>query len=185
MLPMGFDPQPHLDDEALALRPLRADDLDALHAAAAAPETWAGHPATDRHEREIFEHYFRFLLDSGTTLAVIDRASRRMIGCSRYYAAPDRPGSISVGFTFLDHRWWGGRTNRSLKRLMLGHAFAIVPEVWFHIAPSNIRSQKATRKLGAEHDHDATLDLSGTPALWMCFRLTRDAWRRTLAASGD
>ena len=161
MLREDFDPQPTLQNDTLALRALKPEGLDALHAAAADLETWAGHPAQDRHKLETFAPYFRFLLDRGGTLVVIDRAAHRIIGCSRYYAAPDRPVSISIGFTFLNHAYWGGVTNRALKRLMLDHAFRMVPEVWFHIAPTNIRSQKATVKLGAQYAYDTTLDLSG------------------------
>ena len=75
----------------------------------------------------------------------------------------------------------GWRTNFALKRLMLDHAFRSFPEVWFHIAPSNLRSQKATARLGATHVRTASLDLSGTPADWMCYRLTRPEWQAAIA----
>ena len=181
----GFDFQPELTGATLALRPLRPDDLDGLYAAGADPAVWAGHPAKDRHERSVFEPYVRFLLERGGALTIVDRASGAIIGCSRYYTPPDRPEGIAIGFTFLNNAYWGGDTNRALKRLMLAHAFATVPEVWFHIAPTNIRSQRATAKLGAEHAYDATLDLSGTPAPWMCFRLTRDAWSKACGREGS
>ena len=175
-----FDAQPELASGLLALRPLKPDDFDGLFAAAGHPEVWAGHPAKDRYKREVFEEYFEFLLKSRSALVVIDRASGKIIGCSRYYPAPDQPDSISIGFTFLNHAYWGGGVNFELKRLMLDHAFRTFTEVWLHIAPNNIRSQKATAKLGAEHAYDATLNLSGSPAPNMCFRLSRDAWERTL-----
>lgn len=175
-----FDPQPRLECETLLLRPLAAEDRAGLRAAASDPGTWAGHPAKDRWKPEVLDLYFDFLLASGTTLAVVDRTSGTIIGCSRYYVAPDRPDDISIGFTFLDRRFWGGRTNFELKRLMLGHAFVRFATVWFHIDPTNRRSQIATARLGAVHDHDAELDLSGKPARWMCFRLDRAAWDRVL-----
>jgi RimJ/RimL family protein N-acetyltransferase len=171
-----FNPQPELFSSTLELRPLRPDDLEALYLVASAPEVWEGHPAKDRHHREVFAPYAQSLLDSGTTLVVIDAQTDRIIGCSRYYVSPDQPDSISIGFTFLHHTYWGGATNFELKRLMLSHAFQSFADVWFHIAPSNIRSQKATAKLAAEHVGDAVLDLSGTATLWMCFRLARDTW---------
>ena len=172
----AFDAQPTLIGPSLLLRPLHLHDFDGLYAAAADPEVWAGHPARDRHTREAFEPYFDFLLESGTTLAILDRASGKPIGCSRYYTAPDLPDDIAIGFTFLNNAYWGGATNFQLKRLMLEHAFASFPAVWFHIDPTNVRSQKATAKLGAVHVHDAVLDLSGKPAKWMCFRLDKAAW---------
>ncbi len=178
MAPADFDMQPELFGRSIALRPLRLDDFDRLFAAAADPEVWAGHPAKDRYKKDVFEGYFRFLLASGSTLVIVDRQSEQIIGCSRYYRPPDRPEAIAIGFTFLNHAYWGGATNFELKTLMLEHAFKAVPEVWFHIDPSNIRSQKATAKLGAEHVYDARLSLSGTEAPWMCFRLSEAAWDR-------
>lgn len=175
---MNFDSPPELTGEMLVLRPLQAGDFDALHAAASDPLVWAGHPAKDRHQKDVFKGFFDFILASGTTLAILDRLTGAVIGCSRYYVAPDQPDDISIGFTFLNNAYWGGSTNFELKRLMLDHAFAAVDTVWFHIAPSNIRSQKATMKLGAEHAYTARLDLSGTPTEWMCLRLSKQDWDR-------
>jgi len=177
MVEAAFDAQPTLTGDALLLRPLAAQDFDGLYAAASDPGIWAGHPVTDRYKRPVFQGYFQALLDSGATLVILDRTSTEMIGCSRYYVAPDMPDSIAIGFTFLTREYWGGATNRALKALMLEHAFASFPEVWFHIAPGNRRSQKATAKLGAEFVHDATLTLADTPSLWKCYRLTRQDWR--------
>lgn len=176
MLPPGFDAQPTLTGAALTLRPLAAADLDNLHTAANHPDIWAGHPAKDRYKREVFESYFQALLNSAATLVVIDRHTGTIIGCSRYYAAPDQPDSISIGFTFLNNAYWGGGTNFELKRLMLEHAFKTVDEVWFHIDPSNLRSQKATGKLGAECVYEAVLDLGGKAVLWGCYRLRHQDW---------
>ncbi|HZH09484.1 MAG TPA: GNAT family N-acetyltransferase [Microvirga sp.] len=175
-----FNAQPELSSERLTLRPLKPEDLEGLFAAAGHPEVWAGHPAKDRYKRDVFEKYFDFLLSTESTLVVIDQASGKIIGCSRYYTAPDRPDSISIGFTFVNHAYWGGGVNFEMKRLMLDHAFQTYEEVWFHIAPDNIRSQKATSKLGAEHAYTTTLNLSGSPAPALCFRLTKSAWEQTL-----
>lgn len=173
---MPFDFQPTLRSGTLLLRPLRAEDRAGLRRAASDPLIWAGHPARDRHLPEVFEPYFDLLLASGATLVVTGAAGGRIIGCSRYYLAPDAPEAVSIGFTFLTRDHWGGATNRELKRLMLGHVFAAGREAWFHIDPTNIRSQRATAKLGARHIHDARLDLGTGEAPWMCFRLTEADW---------
>ena len=173
---MTFDRQPVLTSETLVLRPLEAVDFEGLYAAASDPETWAGHPAKNRHESSVFRGYYDFLLGTGSTLVVEDRKARQIIGCSRYYTAPDMPESIAIGFTFLNHQYWGGAWNFQMKLLMLGHAFVSFDEVWFHIDPTNIRSQKATGKLGAQHEYDATLDLGSGPAPWKCYKLTRANW---------
>ncbi len=179
---MVFDAQPRLRSDTLLLRPLVAEDFEGLHAAASDPETWAGHPARDRHHEGVFRPYFDFLLEAGGTLVIEDIADGRIIGCSRYYTAPDMPGTISIGFTFLNHKYWGGVWNFEVKRLMLSHAFQSFDEVWFHIDPTNIRSQTATTRLGAVHGYDTGLDLSGVEAPWKCYCLTRAAWDATVAA---
>ncbi len=176
MTTSNFDTQPILSGETLSLRPLHREDFDGLYAAASDPETWAGHPASDRYKEDVFSKYFDFLLNNGGALVVLDRQLDKIIGCSRYYVAPDVPDSISIGFTFLQHDYWGGSTNRELKKLMLGHAFETFAEVWFHIDANNIRSQKATAKLGAKHIYDATIGVSGTPGNWMRFSLNKNDW---------
>ena len=179
-----LDLQPELTGETLVLRPLKADDFEGLYAAGSDPAVWAGHPARERYKEDVFRTYFDAQLVSGAALVFIDRNTGKPVGCSRYYVAPDQPQAISIGFTFLNNAYWGGTTNFEIKRLMLDHAFEGVADVWFHIDPANIRSQKATAKLGAVHAYDAVLDLSGSPVNWMCFRLTRDAWQRVKTARG-
>ena len=152
---MAFNAQPRLSNGMLTLRPLAEADFEGLYLAASSPETWAGHPKHDRWQRTIFEPYFAFLLETGTTLVALDTSTggtheAKIIGCSRYYPAPDIKESMSIGFTFLDHLYWGGAWNRAMKALMLEHAFETFDEVWLHIAPTNIRSQKAAQKIGAE-----------------------------------
>lgn len=176
--------QPELRGETLLLRPLKPEDFDGLYAAGSDPAVWAGHPARERYKPEVFRQYFDSQMASKSTLVFIDRATGKLIGCSRYYVAPDQPQAVSIGFTFLNNAYWGGATNFEIKRLMLDHAFLSVDDVWFHIDPTNIRSQKATAKLGAVHAYDAVLDISGSPLNWMCFRLTRDAWAKVKSAQG-
>jgi hypothetical protein len=108
--------------------------------------------------------------------AIIDIESGEIVGTSSYYTPPDLPGSIAIGFTFLVRAKWGGDFNRELKRLMMEHAFKACEIVYFHIAPSNLRSQKATMKLGAVHLYDAELKISATPALAKCYGLTSVQW---------
>lgn len=172
-----FDPQPRLEGDTLLLRPLRVDDAEGLYAAARDPRIWACHPARNRHERAVFMPYFDFLLEKGTGLAILDRRrGGAIIGTSSYYAAPNRPDAVAIGFTFLATAYWGGRTNVVAKALMLDHVFRSRDEAWLHIDPTNIRSQKATAKLGAVPAGKARLALGPEPADWLCYRLTRAAW---------
>lgn len=173
----GFDPQPDLKGPNLNLRPMRGEDRAGLYAAASDPLIWEQHPAKTRHQRDVFDPYFDMLLRAGTTLVLRENETNEIVGCSRFYVAPDVPGSISIGYTFLVRRLWGGPANREMKTLMLTHAFRHYDAVWFHIGEDNIRSQKGTAKLGAVYQYTADLDLGGGPSPTVCMRLDRAAWK--------
>lgn len=166
----AFDPQPCLEGPRLALRPLRADDKAALYAAAADPLIWAQHPVPDRHTEPEFDRFFAESLASGGALVVIERASGRIIGTSRFHGYDAARREVEIGWTFLGRAYWGGSYNRELKRLMLDHAFRCVDRVLFCIGPDNLRSQRAVEKIGARRD--AEPDTHGR----VVYRITRQAF---------
>ena len=158
----SLDLQPVLEGQTLLLRPLRADDLDALHAAAADPLIWEQHPSPLRYQREVFEReFFQGALASGSAFVVIDKVTGKIIGSSRYYEWDPLKREIAIGFTFLARNHWGDGSNRELKRLMLELAFRSAGLVWFHIGRTNWRSRKAVEKIGARLSHESTKELSG------------------------
>lgn len=146
---MPFDLQPVLRGELLTLRPLRAEDFDALFAAASDPLIWEQHPSRDRHEPGPFRAFFEESLRSGGALVALGEHDGRIIGSSRYHAYDEERREIEIGWTFLVRANWGGRYNGEMKRLMLRHAFRFVDRVVFLIGPENIRSQRAVEKIGA------------------------------------
>ena len=141
--------QPVLTGERLLLRPLRADDWDALYAVASDPLIWELHPAHDRWQEPVFRAYFTNALALGGAVAVIDRASGAIIGSSRWQGYnPADGGSVEIGWTFLARSHWGGAINRELKRLMLAHALQSVARVDFRVGAANLRSRRAMEKIG-------------------------------------
>jgi RimJ/RimL family protein N-acetyltransferase len=158
--PGTFDLQPTLVGERLLLRPLAPDDREALHAAASDPLIWAQHPEPDRHERAVFQKYFDGALASGGAFAIVDRATGRVIGSSRYCNLDPAGREVEIGWTFLERAYWGGACNGELKRLMLDHAFRFVDRVVFVVGERNTRSRKALEKIGARV-RDGAADASG------------------------
>lgn len=143
------DWQPTLEGELVLLRPTRRDDWEEMFDAASDPLIWAGHPARARYTEPAFRKYFEGALESGGALSILDKASGRIVGCSRYHDhQPDR-SRVEIGYTFLVRSCWGGAVNGEVKRLMLGHAFRFVDTVQFAVAEDNIRSRKACEKIGA------------------------------------
>lgn len=145
---MPFDAQPVLAGELVTLRPLGAEDFDALYAVAADPRIWEQHPVPDRHEEQRFREFFRDALASGGALVASDRADQRVIGSSRYHGYDPTRREVEIGWTFLARSHWGGRYNGEMKRLMLEHAFRFVDQVVFLIGPENVRSQRAVERIG-------------------------------------
>lgn len=170
-----FDRQPDLTDGTYHLRPLRAADRPALRLAASDPLIWAGHPAKDRYKPQVFNALFDTLLAFEGALLI--SRGEDVIGTSTYYTGSTQPGTIAIGYTFLTRDHWGGAANRAVKTLMLDHAFGAHDAVWLHIGPDNIRSQKATAKLGAVYTHTEVMQTSGGPTPMQFWRLDRSAWR--------
>jgi len=145
---MPFDLQPTLEGRILTARPLRPDDFADLYAVASDPLIWEQHPASDRHEEDVFRVFFREALESGGALIVVDSATHRVIGSSRFHGYDEAQSQIEIGWTFLARSHWGGVYNGELKELMLRHAFRFVKSVVFVIGPRNFRSRRAIEKIG-------------------------------------
>ncbi|HEX4200277.1 MAG TPA: GNAT family N-acetyltransferase [Chthoniobacterales bacterium] len=149
---MFFDLQPNLKGELIELRPLKPDDWHDLFAVASDPLIWEQHPESDRYKEDVFKRFFGEAMESGGAFVIIDKKSQQIIGSTRFYGYDPEKSEIEIGWTFLARKCWGGRYNRELKQLMLAHAFKFVGSVVFYIGEDNIRSQKATEKIGGIRD---------------------------------
>jgi N-acetyltransferase len=146
---MVFELQPHLKGELIELRPLKPDDWDELFAVASDSLIWEQHPERDRYKEDVFRVFFNDALESRGAFVIIDRKTQRMIGSTRFYGYDAEKSEIEIGWTFLARKYWGGRYNAEMKRLLLNHAFKFVENVVFFVGEENIRSQRAIEKVGA------------------------------------
>lgn len=148
--------QPTLVGELVALRPLSPGDWEELATVASDPLIWEQHPAKDRWRREVFRRFFDEALDEprsgGGAFAIIDNATGRIIGSTRFHGWNAQTSEIEIGWTFLARSYWGGRFNGEVKRLMLAHAFTFAQRVLFLVGEYNIRSQKAMERIGGVRD---------------------------------
>lgn len=169
---LPFDFQPTLTGATLALRPLVAEDFEALYAAASDPLIWEVHPEPTRYQRSVFEQsFFAGALTSGSAFVVTDLASGRIIGSSRYYDWQPATREVAIGYTFLARSHWGGASNREMKQLMLDHAFRRAAVVWFHVGATNWRSRRAMEKIGGRLSHEAPIVLNGVELLYAFYRI--------------
>jgi N-acetyltransferase len=161
---VGFDLQPHLKGELLELRPLATDDWDELFAVASDPLIWEQHPERDRYTENVFRTFFKEALESGGAFVIIDRQTQHIIGSTRFYGYDPEKSEIEIGWTFLARKYWGGRFNAEMKRLLLNHAFKFVESIVFFVGEDNVRSQKAMEKVGAIKVGTATRTYGNHPA---------------------
>ena len=169
---------PDLSDNLISLTKLCDSDFDALYAIAGDELLWQQHPAKERYKRENFERWFESALDTETVLKIIDLAYGRVIGSSRFYDYKPKQ-EIAVGHTFLGRDYWGGEYNCHLKKLMFDYAFTDVEHIWLHIGANNLRSQKASEKIGAVHVSTEMLGFSGNElSEYFCYKITREQWQQ-------
>jgi RimJ/RimL family protein N-acetyltransferase len=161
---MTFDLQPHLKSKLIELRPLAPDDWDDLFAVASDPLIWEQHPENDRYKEDVFKIFFEGALESGGAFVVVDTKTQQIIGSTRFHGYDPKKSEVEIGWTFLARKYWGGRYNREMKQLMLVHAFKFVENVVFFVGENNIRSQRATEKIGAVKSGTAEKVYGNRPA---------------------
>ncbi len=176
MPPADFDGHPTLEGDTILLRPTVPEDWQALYAVASDPQLWSKHPAWDRCKEPVFRDYFEEALASRGALTVIDKASGRVIGGSRFAAFSDL-GEIEIGWTFLSRDYWGDAVNRQMKRLMLAHALNSFPRVVFRVGETNVISRRAMAKIGGRLT-DRTEDIvrGGKPICHVIYEIDRDGF---------
>ena len=170
-----MDRQPVLEGELLLLRPLAAEDWEALLAVARDPKVWEQHPIPDRWQEDVFRGYFDDAMAQGGALVATLRTDHRIVGCSQYRPTPFDPDAIEIGWTFLACQYWGGTTNHAMKWLMLRHAFESLPRVLFRIGETNVRSRTAMERIGGRlTDLVENSEYQGRQVRHVVYEITRD-----------
>ncbi|MBX7541273.1 GNAT family N-acetyltransferase [Qipengyuania sphaerica] len=175
---MTLDRQPVLETERLVLRPLTADDREALYAIASDPAVWEQHPIHDRWRREVFDAFFDEGLASGGSLAVVRKSDERLVGHTRYDKYDTEEGGVvEIGWTFLAPMLWGKGYNPEMKRAMLAHAFGEVALVEFRVGDTNYRSRNALEAIGAVRSDRYELErYQGKRVVHLVYQITREAF---------
>jgi RimJ/RimL family protein N-acetyltransferase len=171
-----FDPQPVLRGPTLLLRPLAAEDRDALWEVARDPLLWALHPDKTRCDPEGFARFFQGALESGSALVVVEQRTGRIIGSSRYYDWDPRQREVAIGYTFIARDCWGGEVNREMKLLMVRHAAQWADRIWFHVGKGNLRSRRAMEKIGAVAMFEAQRPQNGEMVDFVYYALDSRPW---------
>src|SRR3984957_6591402 len=172
------DFQPTLTGPTVIVRPVVSSDWPKLFAAGSDPEIWKVHPRSNRYTEPEFRKYFDSAVASKMAFVFVDRSTGELIGSSRYYGYEPELSEIEIGWTFVVRKYWGGATNREVKRLMLDHAFTFVDTVIFWVGDQNWRSQGAMTKIGGiKREGLFTRELSGDQPYFI-FDITKGRYQQ-------
>lgn len=166
-----------LENEFVRLKPIGPNDFEILYAVASDPLIWEQHPSFDRYQRPVFQLFFDGALDSQTAFLIEDKVKKQIIGSTRFYDFQPENSSIAIGYTFLSRVYWGTKTNRMCKELLLNYAFQYVDKVYFHIGANNMRSQQAIKKIGAKKIQEIDFDHYGKPVLHVEYVMSKADWK--------
>jgi len=152
-----FSPMPiHLRGQYVELQPLAAHHLPQLFLLGREQSIWSflsGAPFKVMADVEAWLQRALSYQAAGTDVpfAVVDAASGKVAGTTRYFDIRRKHRSLEIGATWYGELYRGTKINAETKLLLLGHAFGALDalRVQFQTDSRNLRSQRAIERLGA------------------------------------
>ena len=125
--------------------------FDELYLVANNPIIWEQHPENDRWKKEKFRAFFNDAIENELgCFSIFDKNYNRFFGSTRFYSYDKNDNAVRIGYTFIAPEYWGTSSNNQIKKMMLDYVFKYLDRVYFDIGECNLRSRKATEKLGAK-----------------------------------
>jgi RimJ/RimL family protein N-acetyltransferase len=135
----------------VCLSPLAEHHIDPLRVACAEdPDIWHIYPHS-----MLGEHFDTAMAARQSTPSVIFAACQagEVAGITSYLRPDPANGVVEIGGTYIAPRVRGTSLNRTMKKLMIEHAFAQgYGRIEFRVDERNLRSQAAVLKLGAQRE---------------------------------
>jgi len=157
-MPMSssFDPQPvTLDGEHVRLEPLAPGHAADLFVAGADPLVWRYLPIPPPSSIDEIESWIAEAIARGETVgdipfAIIDRASGRAAGSTRYLDIRRSDRALEIGWSWVGAAYQRTAINTECKYLLLAHAFDRLGaiRVQFKANARNERSLRAIERIG-------------------------------------
>jgi N-acetyltransferase len=149
-----------LSGRSVRLEPLTPAHAQELLAAAAAPEIWRWLPERIETAGQMAGWIDAALQAQAAGLeypfAVVDLASGKAVGSTRYMDVSETHRGVEVGWTWYRREDWGSRVNPEAKLLLLTHAFEDWGAIRLYLKTDSLneRSRAAILKLGASYEGD-------------------------------
>ena len=147
-----------LETELALLRPLHADDADALVAAASDGRLWelwyTQVPDADSVASYVAEALREQQFGRALPFVVVERASGQVVGTTRYCHADAANRRLEIGYTWYASRCQRTALNTQCKLALLQQAFEVLGcvAVEFRTHWHNHQSRAAIARLGAKQD---------------------------------
>ena len=150
-----------MEGELVVVEPLAAEHEEGLLAAGHDREMWSyltsfpgAYETAERFHRWMEETLAATAAGDEGAWAIIERASARPIGSTRYLALRPEHRSLEIGWTWLGRPWWRTGANVETKLLLLGRAFETLgcERVELKTDARNARSRAAMEALPAQFE---------------------------------
>ncbi len=141
--------------ERVELIPMEPAHVDGLYAAGSNPEIWDYMPMRVASRDDMIRLVREALRarDEGRELpfVILDRATGRIVGSTRFLDITPAHRGIEIGWTWLAPGVWRTAVNTECKYVLLRHCFETLEmiRVTLKTDTRNVRSQRAIERLGA------------------------------------
>lgn len=175
-----------LEGETVRLEPLAEAHVEGLYAAAQDPDTWlymASDPSVSVEKMRAWVAAAMAARDAGDAqpFAIVERASGRVAGSTRYFDISAHDRHLEIGHTWLAAAVRRTRVNTECKYLLLRHAFEALGAIRVQLKTDrrNERSQRAIERLGAVREGILRKQMileSGYVRDTVMYSITDDEW---------
>ncbi|GAA59552.1 acetyltransferase, GNAT family protein [Pseudoalteromonas sp. BSi20652] len=148
----------------VVLEPLNHEHLEGLYKAGQHPKIWewvlSNYTKTPELLKEWFTTSAQFNEQEQIVFAIIDVASKEIVGTSRLFRLDTHNLSAEIGHTFISDNWQRTYINTHSKYLLLSYAFDVLGlvRITFNTHKQNQKSRNAITRLGARFEGIAYKD---------------------------
>lgn len=144
-----------LEGKWARLEPLKMEHAQELYEAAQHPEIWQWMPAPNPASVDDVRAWMKDALDGQAKnqflpFAIIDRATNKAIGSTRFLDISAADRHVEIGWTWLGKNYWRSPLNTECKYMLLKHAFETLGCIRVQLKTDirNVRSQNAIERIG-------------------------------------
>jgi len=179
--------QPILENDFVALYPLRKKDINKLEVIALEDKLTQYSPSfiKSKEELQIFINNALASRENLTAIpfAIFDKTNEQFVGSTRFGNINTKNKVLHIGWTWISKSVQGTGINKQMKFLMLQYAFETLQfeKVEFRIDERNIRSRKAVEKIGGALEgilRKDTLMQDGFRRSTCCYGILKNEWTK-------